>query len=177
MAVASLVNLELFGLRHKKSYASEMVASKTKLATASGDSDLIETTYWLDAQVGFLLRRATQRHLAIFFDHLPDMTSTQFAALAKLCELGEVSQNELGRRVAMDAATVKGVVDRLRARGFAETNKDQEDQRRLLVSPTSEGRAAFNKFRGAAADITQETLSPLTKSEVEKLLYLLAKLS
>jgi len=132
--------------------------------------------YILDRQVGFLLRRATQRHLAIFFEHLPDMTSTQFAALAKLCEVGRVSQNELGRRIAMDAATVKGVVDRLRARGFAETKKDPEDQRRLLVSPTSQGQAAFENYRHAAARITRETLSPLDDAEAERLLVLLAKL-
>lgn len=135
-----------------------------------------EPAYVLDLQVGFLLRRATQRHLAIFFEHLPDMTSTQFAALAKLCEVGGISQNELGRRIAMDAATVKGVVDRLRARGFAETNKDPEDQRRLLVSPTSEGEVAFEIYRSAAAKITRETLAPLNEVEAEELLLLLSKI-
>ena len=70
--------------------------------------------YMLDEQVGFLLRRVSQRHLGIFAERIPDLTATQFAALAKLCEVGPVSQNELGRRTAMDAATIKGVIDRLR---------------------------------------------------------------
>ncbi|MGI9354573.1 MAG: MarR family winged helix-turn-helix transcriptional regulator [Rhizobiaceae bacterium] len=140
----------------------------------SGENEL---DYVLDTQVGFLLRRATQRHLAIFFEHVPDLTSTQFATLAKLCELGNVSQNELGRRVAMDAATVKGVVDRLRTRGFAETKKDPQDQRRLLVSPTIAGRTAFDRYKKSAAMITKETLAPLNEKEASKLLALLAKLS
>ena len=136
-----------------------------------------DAAYQLDAQVGFLLRRVQQRHLAIFFDHIPDMTATQFAALAKLCELGSVSQNELGRKTAMDAATIKGVVDRLRARGFAATTKDTNDQRRLLVRPTPEGRAAFAQYSEAALKVTRETLAPLSESETKRLLTLLAKLT
>jgi len=163
------------GLSLEKSYARIMEDSKIKAKPSS--ADVSDADYLLDKQVGFLLRRATQRHLAIFFEHLPDMTSTQFAALAKLCEVGKVSQNELGRRIAMDAATVKGVVDRLRIRGFAETNKDPQDQRRLLVSPTRKGRSAFDKYRSAAAKITSETLAPLNEREACKLLVLLTKLS
>ena len=140
-------------------------------------SDIESADYLLDQQVGFLLRRVQQRHLAIFFDHIPELTSTQFAALAKLCELGSVSQNELGRRVAMDVATIKGVVDRLRARGLAETEKDPSDQRRLLVRPTTAGRAAFTRHSSAALDVTNETLAPLTQKETERLLTLLSKLT
>ncbi len=153
-----------------------MQNSKIKPVTAADRTDGPEATYVLDVQVGFLLRRAAQRHLAIFFEPLPDMTSTQFAALAKLCEVGRISQNELGRRIAMDPATVKGVVDRLRARGFAETKKDPEDQRRLLVSPTGDGQMAFENYRGAAVKITRETLAPLNEDESEALLKLLSKL-
>ena len=159
----------------EKSYATKMETAKARDKSKRPGEP--EPSYSLDSQVGFLLRRATQRHLAIFFEHLPDLTSTQFATLAKLCEVGKVSQNELGRRVAMDAATVKGVVDRLRARGFAETNKDPQDQRRLLVSPTRAGRSAFDKYKEAATKITNETLAPLNEKEADKLLALLAKLS
>ena len=71
--------------------------------------------YSLKAQVGFNLRRANQRHVAIFARHVDGLTPTQFAALAKLHELGSLSQNKLGRLTAMDSATIKGVVERLSA--------------------------------------------------------------
>jgi DNA-binding MarR family transcriptional regulator len=153
-----------------------MQNSENTPGQTAGQGDDNEPDYVLDVQVGFLLRRATQRHLAIFFEHLPGLTSTQFAALAKLCEVDSISQNELGRRIAMDAATVKGVVDRLRARGFAETGKDPEDQRRLLVRPTRKGKLAFDTYRIAAAQITRETLAPLNKDEAATLLVLLDKI-
>ena len=128
--------------------------------------------YVLDRQVGFLLRRATQRHLAIFADLIPDLTPTQFAALAKLCELGPVSQNALGRATA----TIKGVVDRLRAKGLVDSSRDREDRRRILLAPTGSGRAAFHGARADAHRITAETLAPLTPAERRAFLKLLARL-
>ncbi len=136
-----------------------------------------ETAYHLDAQVGFLLRRVQQRHLAIFFDHISDMTAMQFAALAKLCELGSVSQNELGRKTAMDAATIKGVVDRLRARGFADARPDPGDSRRIHLAPSGDGRALFGRLAPLAKAITADTLAPLSMREQKQLLTLLEKLT
>ncbi|MFC2968774.1 MarR family winged helix-turn-helix transcriptional regulator [Acidimangrovimonas pyrenivorans] len=133
--------------------------------------------YELDVQVGFLLRRATQRHLAIFAAHIPDLTSTQFAALAKLCAEGPSSQNALGRMTAMDAATIKGVIDRLRAKGLVSAARDAEDQRRVTLSPTPEGRATYEAAVAAAHRITAETLAPLDEQERETFLALLAKLT
>ena len=75
--------------------------------------------YVLDEQIGFLLRVAMQRHTSIFMSKMIEgLTQTQFAALSKLYEVGPCSQNHLGRLIYLDAATIKGVVDRLGVRGF-----------------------------------------------------------
>lgn len=132
--------------------------------------------YVLDEQVGFLMRRANQRHLAIFARSIPDLTPTQFAALARLCELERVSQNALGRATAMDAATIKGVVDRLRARGLVEVTPDEADQRRVVLAPSAAGRALFRSLQARAAAITAETLAPLSDGERETFLSLLRRL-
>jgi DNA-binding MarR family transcriptional regulator len=67
----------------------------------------------------FLLRLASQRHAVIFQKHIgDDLTSTQFATLMRVAEYGDVSQNHLGRLAAMDGATIKGVVDRLKQKKF-----------------------------------------------------------
>src|SRR5205823_14874284 len=93
--------------------------------------------YILDEQIGFILRQVSQRHAVIFARDIGiDLTPTQWAALAKLQETGRCSQNQLGRLTAMDVATIKGVIDRLTARGLTETSSDPEDGRRLLVSLT-----------------------------------------
>ncbi len=132
--------------------------------------------YRLHEQIGFILRKAHQRHLSIFSAHIDDLTPQQFAALAKLHEIGETSQNQLGSVIAMDAATVKGVIDRLKARGLVDLSKHEGDKRRLLVSLTVEGRDTVQRLIPMARRITEETLSPLSAKEAETVTKLLAKL-
>ena len=133
-------------------------------------------TYRLDDQIGFLLRKANQRHLAIFARAIPDLTPPQFAALAKLAEVGATSQNQLGQLVAKHAATIKGVIDRLKARGLVELGGHGTDRRRVVVSLTAEGRETVIRLLPIAHAITAETLSPLSSRETATLAKLLAKL-
>lgn len=136
------------------------------------------TSYRLDDQVGFLLRRATQRHVAIFAGRMAaGLTPTQWAALAKLYEEGPTSQNLLGRNTAMDAATVKGVVGRLAARNLIATSGDPADGRRRVVALTREGEHQVRALMAEASAITEETLAPLSAAERVLFLGLLRKLS
>lgn len=133
--------------------------------------------YQLDQQVGFVMRRANQRHLSIFSSFIRDFTPTQFATLAKLHQLGAISQNDLGRQTAMDSATMKGVVDRLAKRDLVTTRPDPTDQRRILIELTDAGRAAYLANEGAAQAISDETLKPLSAAERTQFLALLARLT
>lgn len=134
--------------------------------------------YLLDAQIGYMLRQAHQRHTTIFASLMvDDLTPTQWAALAKLKEIGPSSQNLLGRLTAMDAATIKGVIDRLTKRGFTKTRPDLADGRRLLVALTERGAALYERAKPIAARITTQTLEPLTERERAELLVLLTKLA
>ena len=133
--------------------------------------------YRLDDQVGFLLRQVAQRHAVLFASGMgADLTPTQWAAMAKLREAGPMSQNLLGRRTAMDAATVKGVVERLSRRGLLATRADPEDGRRLLVALTPEGELLAESLELMAVQVTQDTLAPLSEKERNLLLSLLRKL-
>ena len=150
-----------------------MSAHDATLALVADDAG----EYRLQEQVGFILRKAHQRHVAIFAAHIGDLTPPQFAALAKLNDVGETSQNQLGALIAMDAATIKGVIDRLRARGFVEVGKHEVDKRRLMVGLTEQGRAAIERLIPLAERITAETLAPLSPREAATFLKLLAKLA
>jgi DNA-binding MarR family transcriptional regulator len=133
--------------------------------------------YVLNEQVGFLLRVAMQRHTAIFTSRMiEDLTQTQFAALAKLLEAGPCSQNHLGRLIYLDAATIKGVVDRLRVRGFVATGHDPQDRRRRAVMLTAAGRRVTEVAVGVASQITAQTLAPLSAAEQRAVTRLLKKL-
>ncbi len=150
--------------------------SRARPGVGAGAADAQGAGYALDAQVGFLLRKANQRHLAIFAARIADLTPPQFAVLAKLAEVGETSQNQLGQMVAMDAATVKGVIDRLKARGLVALSEHGSDRRRLVVSLTPAGQAALEALLPGARTITAETLAPLTAREAATLARLLGKI-
>jgi MarR family transcriptional regulator, lower aerobic nicotinate degradation pathway regulator len=133
--------------------------------------------YVLEEQIGFILRQVWQRHATIFTREIgTNLTSAQWAALSKLTETGPCSQNQLGRLTAMDVATIKGVIDRLTARGLTETSADPNDGRRLLVSLTRAGQQLVEKVAPNALAITRETMAPLDARERETLVALLSRL-
>lgn len=135
--------------------------------------------YVLEDQVGHLLRRAHQRHASIFQTMIGDsqLTPLQFAALVKLSDLGEVSQNHLGRLTAMDAATMQGVIRRLSARRFIERRPDPTDRRRVLLRLSPAGSALLARCVADGVEITERTLEPLNRSEQDTLLDLLRRIS
>ena len=132
--------------------------------------------YRLEDQIGFKLRLANQKHLEVFSRLMPDVTPTQFAVLAKLNETGSISQNHLGRLVGMDAATTKGVVDRLKKKGFLVSAQSQKDLRRLDISLTPEGQMFTIKNIANARHISARTAANLSPRELDRLLDLLDKL-
>jgi DNA-binding MarR family transcriptional regulator len=148
------------------------------MASIAGKKSETEKPYTLDDQIGFILRKVSQRHTAIFASAFgSDLTAPQWATLAKLYEIGPTSQNLLGRMVALDAATIKGVVDRLAARGLTETSPDPDDARRVVVALTETGRAEAEKGFATAQRITDETLAPLSPEERTRVIALLKALA
>ena len=138
----------------------------------------LKEAYRLDDQVGYLLRLATQRHTALFQAHMPEgLTAMQFAALARLYEQGACAQNELGRRAAMDIATIKGVVDRLRQKGLIKTTQSEGDKRLSIVALTKDGSALMDTLTNIGHEITDKTLAPLTPEEQTTLTALLKKIT
>ena len=129
------------------------------------DDDRSQPLHFEDS-IGFLLRRALQRHQAIFAELInSDLTRTQMAVLAWLYERGACSQNLLGRHLAIDTSTIKGVVDRLCDRGFTKVGRDRSDGRRLIVGLTDEGRDVFEVAFPLGRDIAERTLEGLSTEE------------
>jgi DNA-binding MarR family transcriptional regulator len=134
--------------------------------------------YVLEEQVGHLLRRAYQRHLALFQGIIGEdgPTSMQFAALHTLWRRGPLSQNLLGRLLAMDPPTVKGVVARLMARGLVVRERDPSDARMLLVALTPAALAALPGWVEKARAVTAATLAPLPRDEQARLVAILRRM-
>ena len=137
-----------------------------------------QADYVLEKQVGYLLRRAHQRASAIFADLIGEdrLTPMQYGALVKIHDLGEVTQNLLGRSVAMDPATINGVVSRLEERALVAREQDPKNRRRVLWRLTPNGKNLVKRTVPRGERITDQTLAPLSEEERAVFLKLLEKL-
>lgn len=129
-------------------------------------------------QIGHLLRRAYQHHVAIFQEAIPDsqLTAAQFVALSAVKERKGCSLNDIVKTTAIDQATIRGVVERLKARKLVEISPDPTDGRKLVVSATSRGKELINQTVPFAKEVTERTYGTLNPGERVALQYLLRKM-
>lgn len=137
------------------------------------------TRYRVEDQIGYLLRRAHQRATAVFQSMIGDdeITPTQYSSLVKLLEHEELSQNRLGRLVAMDKATTQGVVRRLKARELLTSRPDPGDARRVLLKLTASGRRLVERLAANGPDVSREILKPLPPAQQKVLVDLLRRIT
>ncbi|PIJ51898.1 MarR family transcriptional regulator [Erwinia sp. OLTSP20] len=129
-------------------------------------------------QVGHLLRKVYQRHMAIFQQNVGDsqLTAVQFITLCALHDHGPSAQNDLVRFTAVDQATIRGVVERLKARGLVSLGPDPGDKRKVIVMLTAEGQTLTRQVTTNAVRISEMTYGPLNPAERIALVYLLRKM-
>ena len=133
----------------------------------------------LNKQVGFLLRKASQRNLTIFQKHAPlaSLTSVQAASLIVLIDHSPCSLTTLGRVAAMDPATTRGVAERLSEKGWVSLVADLKDKRKVMVKLEKKGRQFALDLIPVLHAIADKTLEPLNEAERIALVYLLGKIA
>lgn len=148
------------------------------MATPSNPRAAPGADYHLEDQIGYLLRRAHQRATAVFVERMGpvELTPTQWAVLFKLHEVGEISQNSLGRLVAMDFATLQGVVKRLTQRSLIVRTRDPNDGRRLVLRLTDAGETLVTENISLGVGISREILGPLSPQERDTVIRLLRRI-
>jgi DNA-binding MarR family transcriptional regulator len=135
--------------------------------------------YRLEDQVGYWLRRAYQRHMAIFATVMSDLdlTSIQFSSLVKLRDMKAVTQTELGRLIGIDKATISGVVSRLEKRGLLQFRLDPLDRRSRIIALTAAGETLLSQALQRIEQVGEDTLAPINDAERAALRETLRKLA
>jgi DNA-binding MarR family transcriptional regulator len=153
-----------------------MPKTSTRIAVAA---ERLQPAYRLEDQVGFLLRRAYQRASSNLVDRIGphDLTAPQFATLARLYERGPLSQNLLGRLVAMEPANIRDVVLRLKRRRLVTTGRDTGDGRLIVVGLTASGLSLVEQLLPIEIECTAKTLAGFSASEKKILYDLLGRLA
>lgn len=135
-------------------------------------------SYDFSEQVGHLLRRAYQRHTALFQQIIPDtqLTAAQFVVLCAVQASGACSLSYIVKQTAIDQATVRGIIDRLKTRQLLAVRHDENDRRKVLVSLTPAGTQLVKATVPFAFEITEKTFAGFNPAERTALLYLLNKM-
>jgi DNA-binding MarR family transcriptional regulator len=101
------------------------------------------------------------------------VTADQFVVLVALAEQGEVTQQDLVRRVSSDPSTLRAMLVLLEGRGLVKRDRHPGDGRARSVSLTARGRRLFEKLWAASEPIRAQLLAGFEAHEVETLVALL----
>jgi DNA-binding MarR family transcriptional regulator len=128
------------------------------------------------AAPGHLIRRAQQQHQARWAELVgSELTSVQFAVLAKLATEPGIDQNTLAAAVSIDTSTLAEVCLRLASRGLIDRERSELDARRYRLYLTASGRAALERHIPAVNAVGEALLAPLTDRERQALMRLLRR--
>ncbi|MCA1227255.1 MarR family winged helix-turn-helix transcriptional regulator [Saccharopolyspora sp. 6M] len=131
----------------------------------------------LESAVFHLMRRVLQDHGARWQARSPQLTKPQYAALTAIDEAPGIEQAALGRRAAIDKATLAAMLARLEQRGLVARTIDRYDRRRRVLELTDEGRRVLRETTALADEINSTALDRLSAEESDRLRQLLTKLA
>jgi DNA-binding MarR family transcriptional regulator len=127
--------------------------------------------------IGYLIRRAQQRHVAVWLDEVSsETTSVQYAAMAVLERTPGMSQRELGDELDLDRSTINDLVLRLEKRGLIERAQASDDKRRKVLELTPAGKREFTSLQPAVARVQEILTGDLTASDTAHLREILTAL-
>lgn len=81
------------------------------------------------------------------------LTFPQYLVVHALLDESPMPVGMLGTRLDMDTGTITPLVKRLEAAGMVTRTRDPDDERRVMVELTKQGRALENKVRGVTDTI------------------------
>ncbi|HEX3617125.1 MAG TPA: MarR family transcriptional regulator, partial [Solirubrobacteraceae bacterium] len=99
-----------------------------------------------------------------------------FTVLASLAEHGSASQADLGRRLWLDRSDTHAIVSALEQSGLVQRTTDPADQRRKVVTITTNGKRTLKRLQTRIQSAQDRILAPLDAHEREQLIALLTRI-
>ena len=101
----------------------------------------------LDNQLCFALHSASLTMTKVYKPHLDALgvTYPQYLVLLVLWEKDGLAVSDLGERLFLDSGTLTPLLKRLQAQGLVDRSRDPQDERRVVIRLTDEGRALKEK--------------------------------
>jgi DNA-binding MarR family transcriptional regulator len=109
----------------------------------------------LDNQLCFALHSASLAMTKVYKPHLDRLgvTYPQYLALLVLWERDGITVSDIGERLFLDSGTLTPLLKRLEAQGLVDRSRDPQDERRVVIRLTDQGRALKTQAAGIPACI------------------------
>jgi DNA-binding MarR family transcriptional regulator len=135
--------------------------------------------YRVSDQVGHLLRRAYQRHTAIFQSGVPanKLSAGQFVVLCAVRDHAGATIADIVQATAMDEPAVRGIVERLKWTDLVSVAHEPGDKRHATVTLTALGQTTVDETLPHAQHISELTFGDLSTDERQQLTVLLRRIS
>ena len=123
----------------------------------------------------YLCSKEIIRKYTPFLDKL-DLTYTQYITMMILWESKSLNVKDLGKKIFLDSGTLTPLLKKLEKKGYVKRNRDQTDERNVIISITDKGLA----LRDSALSVPQNVGKCINLSKEEigllyKLLYNMIK--
>jgi DNA-binding MarR family transcriptional regulator len=126
---------------------------------------------------GSLVRRAQQRHLAVWQSEVStEITSVQYAALEILRRTPGINQRRLGDELDVDRSTIADLVARMVRNELIERSDDPVDKRSYVLFLTPAGKTQLSTLRPSVVEVERILTAKLTAEEGRELRRLLLAL-
>lgn len=137
----------------------------------------VDTLNRIIVHTGSLIRRAQQRHVAIWLREVSaEVTSVQFAVLLVLEQRPGLSQRELGDELDLDRSTIGELATRMMRNGALERVGDPLDKRRMTLYLTVQGQAQLDELKPRVERVEQLLTERLSAEERDTLRGLVERL-
>ncbi len=100
-----------------------------------------------------------------------------FLVLDFIAESGTCNMKGIIGSFSLPASTATGIVGRLVDKKYVKRGQSVRDRRVVTLQVTPRGKQAHNRFKSGALNQMEESLSHLSRSEIETLLDLVKKLT
>ena len=133
----------------------------------------------LDNQLCFLFHRISRDLTAAYRPLLADLglTYPQYLVMLVLWEQDGQSVGSIGERLSLDSATLSPLLRRMERAGLVDRVRDAEDERRVTIHLTDDGRAMEQRAAGIPAALAGQLVDDVEAYEQLKavLVSLLAR--
>jgi len=130
----------------------------------------MKSSLTLEHQICFQLYTASKELTRLYRPILAplNLTYSQYLVMLVLWEEDGIDMKQLGERLTLDSGTLSPLVKRLMQIDYVEKVRDQDDERRVLLTLTEPGRA----LREQAEDVPRQVSGMLNIDEATYVAYM-----